>query len=121
MAIFFFPGMETGRVWRPSADIYRTCEGWLVKLDLAGVCPEDVTIAAQGTRIIVSGVRRDRIVEEGWSHYAMEITYSRFERVIELPLDVERAEVNAEYRDGMLLVFIRPHERQRENEETGHE
>src|SRR5919205_684335 len=49
VAAFFLAGEDAGReaVWRPRADVYRTPDGWLVKLELAGVRPdEDVTIGA---------------------------------------------------------------------------
>jgi HSP20 family protein len=109
VAAFFLPAEDAGRevVWQPRADIYHTRDGWLVKLELAGVRPdEDVTIWARGSRLTVSGIRRDRLIEKGWSCYAMEIAYSRFERSIELPFDVEKARLAVECRDGMLLVRI---------------
>ena len=31
----------SGRLWNPAADVYRSPEGWIVKVDLAGVCMED--------------------------------------------------------------------------------
>ena len=92
--------------WRPSADIYRTRTGWVVKLELAGVRPEDVNVVARGSELFVSGVRRDKSVEEGWSHHSMEITYSRFERTIELPCELDRANVSVEYQDGLLLAHV---------------
>jgi HSP20 family molecular chaperone IbpA len=36
----------------------------------------------------------------------MEIAYSRFERQVELPGDLQRAKIDTEFRDGMLLVRI---------------
>jgi len=104
----FFISAEAGAAmaWRPSADIYRTPEGWVVKMELAGVRPEDINVLASGSELFVSGVRRDRFVEEGWSHYSMEIAYSRFERAIELPCDLDRAGVSVEYHEGLLLVRV---------------
>ncbi len=90
--------------WRPSADIYRTRNGWLLKFDLAGVRPEDVTVSISGRRVSVSGVRRDLMVEEGCSYYSMEISYNRFERSLEMPADLENARVQLEARNGLLLV-----------------
>ena len=105
---FFLPAIEakTPAVWQPQVDIYRTRGGWVVKMDLAGVRPQDVTIMVRGSQLQVSGVRHDRIVEEGWSHYAMEIAYNRFERTIELPCDLERARITVEDREGMLLLRV---------------
>src|SRR5262245_60062476 len=104
----FFISAEAGAAlaWRPAADIYRTPEGWVVKLELAGVQEDDVNVVTSGSELFVSGVRRDRFVEEGWCHYSMEITYSHFERVIELPCDLDRASISIESHDGLLLVRL---------------
>ena len=90
--------------WQPSADVYRTRNGWLLKFDLAGVRLEDVTVTVQDRRVSVSGVRRDSLVEEGCSYYSMEISYNRFERTIEVPCDLGGAQVSWQVRDGLLLV-----------------
>jgi HSP20 family protein len=107
-SLFFLPAVETRIpfVWQPQVDVYRAPEGWVVKMDLAGVRPQDVSIAVRGSQLRVSGIRHDRIVEEGWSHYAMEIAYDRFERTIELPCNLEHARITVEGRDGMLLLRI---------------
>jgi HSP20 family protein len=107
MSLFFMsaePG--TAMAWRPAADIYRTPDGWVVKMELAGVRPEDVTVIASGSQIFVSGMRRDKCVGEGWCHYSMEIAYSRFERTIELPCSLEQADICVECLDGLLLVRV---------------
>jgi HSP20 family protein len=101
--IWGFPD-ESPALWQPSADVYRTGDGWLLKFDLAGVRPEDVTVAVRGRRVSVSGVRRDLMIEEGFSYYSMEISYNRFERSIEMPADLESAQVMIEARNGLLLV-----------------
>ena len=105
----FMPAVEAARQrdWQPSVDVYRTRSGWLVKFDLAGVRPEDVEWSVRGSALTVRGVRRDCMIEEGCSHYRMEIAYSRFERQIEIPGDLTTARVSTEHRDGMLIVRIR--------------
>lgn len=99
-------GMTGEGAWQPSADIYRTPRGWLVKFDLAGVRPEEVELRAEDSRLIIRGMRRDLCVEEGCSCYHMEISYSHFERSLTLPCDLDTASIEAEHREGMLLVRI---------------
>src|SRR5919106_5522780 len=108
MSVFFGAATRlTSEVsWRPSADIYQTRNGWLVKFDLAGVRLEDIKIAFRGPQFTISGFRRDWKLEEGCSHYSMEISYNRFERTLELPCDLEGAEVKVEGREGILLVRL---------------
>ena len=95
---------EVPSLWEPSADVYRTRDGWLLKFDLAGVRPEDVTVSVSGRLVKVTGVRRDTSVEEGCSYYAMEISYNRFERSLEMPVNLANARVTIEARNGVLLV-----------------
>ncbi len=90
--------------WIPSVDVYRTREGWLLKFELPGVRPEDVTVKVLGRKVAISGFRRDSVMEEGCSYYSMEISYNQFERTIEMPCDMERARMSLETRDGILLV-----------------
>jgi HSP20 family protein len=87
-------------------DVYRGQDGWLLKFDLAGVLPQDVKVRISGSRVTVSGIRRDWVVEQGYSHHSMEISYNRFERTVELPGDVSQAEYSLEARDGLLLVRV---------------
>ncbi|HJS73345.1 MAG TPA: Hsp20/alpha crystallin family protein [Vicinamibacteria bacterium] len=92
--------------WSPRADVYRTPTGWLIKLDLAGVRPDEVTVEASRHELRVSGVRRDRFVREGYRQHSMEISYSRFERVLRLPSNADHCSLRTEYAEGMLLVIL---------------
>jgi len=105
----FFPAMGTGpaRQWQPAVDVYRLTDGWLLKFELAGVPPEDVTVAAGGRRVVVRGARVDRCVEVGYAVHQLEIAYSGFERVVELPDEIDPAAVRTEFSHGMLLVHVR--------------
>ena len=107
-SIFFAAAVDhrSDITWQPAADIYRTQTGWLIKYDLAGVKAEDIEIVLSGSRVTIRGVRRDRKLEEGCSYYAMEISYNRFERTIELPCDLAGAEARLESREGILSLRL---------------
>jgi HSP20 family protein len=90
--------------WQPLADIYRVRGGWLVKFDLAGIRPEEVRLSVCGSCLTVAGRRSDWQIDEFQQHYRLEIAYSRFERTVEFPCDLERARISTDYRDGMLLI-----------------
>jgi HSP20 family protein len=108
MQLLFVPVAERFREvsWRPATDVYQTRYGWLLKLDLAGVRPDDIHLRVSGRRLIVSGFRRDCFREEECCFYRMEIAYSHFERTIDLPCNLESARITTEYQYGMLLVRI---------------
>ncbi len=89
----------------PPVDVYRTPCGWTVKVELAGVAHGDIEIELHGAVLNISGIRRDWIVENGWRHHTMEISYCHFRREIELPSN-KCGLVSNEYKDGMLLIHI---------------
>ena len=100
----------SGRLWCPAADVYRTTDGWIVKVDLAGIKPSDVEVIVDGDVLRLSGSRRDGICGEGVSHYQLEITYSRFEKMIQFPRSIEHVTIERDYRVGLLI--LRLHEEQ---------
>ena len=96
----------SGRLWCPAADVYRTSNGWIVKVDLAGIRPADIKITIDGRVLRISGSRRDGICGEGVSHYQLEITYSRFEKTIQFPRSIEHASIARDYYDGLLILRL---------------
>jgi len=100
----------SGRLWCPAADVYRTSDGWIVKVDLAGIRPEDIEINIEGPFLCVSGRRRDNVCGEGISHYHLEITYSRFEKTIRFPRSIERVSIERDYHDGLLVLRLHEEE-----------
>ncbi len=102
----------SGRLWCPAADVYRTQDGWIVKVDLAGIKPADVEIKIDDDILRISGSRRDGICGEGVSHYQLEITYSRFEKMIQFPRSIEHASIDRDYRDGLLILRLREEQEQ---------
>src|SRR5947209_3869017 len=117
MHALFLPGVEAclDAPWQPNIDVYRTPTGWLVKFELAGVRPEEIDLQVLGNRMTLRGKRCDTVLEASPKsrepslvQHRMEIAYGRFERTLELPCDLKRAEITTEYRDGLLLVRVNP-------------
>ena len=97
----------SGRLWNPSADVYRSSDGWIVKLDLAGVCSDELEIEISDHRLHIRGCRKDTFYREEFVYHQMEITYSRFEKTIEFPAPLEGASLVRDYRDGFLIIMLR--------------
>ena len=94
-------------IWQPRADVYLTRGGWLVKLELAGVRPDEIRLATEASRLIVQGTRRDEHCHSGMGCHCLEIAYSHFQRVVELPGLSGAAAIETSYVDGMLIVEIK--------------
>ena len=80
--------------------------GVAVKVDLAGVCANDLEIELLPSSIRIRGCRRDTVVKDGFTYQQMEITYSQFEKTIQFPCEIDQASVERDYRDGFLIVHL---------------
>jgi HSP20 family protein len=98
--------VQSGKLWFPAADVYRTPDGWLVKVELAGVLAEDIEIDIQGNVLYLAGCRKDRSCAVGMSFQQMEITYSRFEKTLKFPAMIEGARVEHNFEDGLLIIRL---------------
>ncbi len=96
----------SGRLWYPAADVYQTPDGWLVKVELAGVSAEDIQIEIHGNVLHVAGCRKDKTCAVGLSYQQMEITYSHFEKSLEFPASIEKATLEHNYEDGLLMIYL---------------
>jgi HSP20 family protein len=94
------------RLWNPAADVYTSDGGWLVKVDVAGICHDELTIKIEDSLLRISGCRRDTVYREGFRCQQMEITYSRFEKTIQFPCSIETASVAHDYHDGFLIIKL---------------
>jgi len=104
---FGIPSASDDAEWEPPTDVYRTPHGWFLKMDVAGVRAGDVEVIATAEgAIVVRGMRRDRHITDGYEPYRVEILYSSFERRIELPVGTGSRRIDAEFREGLLLITI---------------
>jgi len=92
--------------WHPLTDIHETEDSFVVKMELAGVTKEDMTIQVEGDRLTIIGIRREQPCQGIKAHHQMEINYGRFERVILLRAAVEREAISACFEEGFLEIRI---------------
>ena len=99
--------VPSGRLWNPDADVYRSSDGWIVKVDLAGVCSDELELEIRESLLTIRGCRRDTLCRDGFVYHQMEITYSRFEKSIQFPAPIEGASIRRDYSDGFLIIDVR--------------
>lgn len=96
----------SGRLWLPAADVYEVDDGWVVKVELAGVAAEDVEIEVEGNTLYIAGCRKDRSCAAGVSYHQMEITYSRFEKTLNFPASIEGVKLDHMFENGLLIIRL---------------
>src|SRR5438128_1378640 len=96
--------------WRPAVNAYRCADQFIICVDLAGADKAGVEAIAEPRRLTIRGTRPPP--EPGCDQpqpvqvLEMEIDYGPFERVLELPAEVDPKAVKAEYREGLLWVYL---------------
>ena len=95
------------RAFSPRVDVYYYGDPpkAVIKADLAGVDPNEVSLEVRGRALIISGERRPRDTE-GRVYQQIEIGHGPFAREIQLGADVVADEARATYEDGILLVEL---------------
>jgi HSP20 family protein len=99
--------MEISRVaWTPAADFYARDDALVLLVELPGLEREDIALEVKDRVLLVSGERRfTRDVKEEHYH-RIERSYGKFQRSFSLPFEVDRDDVQATYRNGVLEVTL---------------
>lgn len=96
----------------PPLNIFRRGDDLVVITELPGIRREDVDVQVQGDRIRISGTKGIQY-EEGASLHRRERIAGSFDRSIAIPIEVATDRIKAEYRDGILALFLPRAERDR--------
>jgi HSP20 family protein len=92
--------------WRPAADLYETPQGLVLRLEVAGVAKEDLSLSLAGQELIIRGRRRPSHPEGATRLLLQEMGSGAFERNFQLPIPIDPQRVEARYADGVLEVRL---------------
>lgn len=94
----------SANVWRPPTDVYETAEGFVVRVEVAGMREEDFEVAVEDNILLISGSRPT--LNERCAYYQMEIRSGKFEIAVEVPAPIKVDMSVAEYKDGFLMISL---------------
>jgi HSP20 family protein len=96
--------------WQPAINAFRCGRQFIICVELAGVERSAIDVRAEAQRLIIRGSRampEPACDEEPAAQVlALEIDHGQFERVLELPAEVEHERVTAEFRNGLLWIKL---------------
>mgnify|MGYP000078049091 CR=1 FL=1 len=95
----------SGRGVYPPVNVFADKDGYVVKLEIPGIAPENVAIEAEGRTLKVSGKREVPPPTEG-SFHRRERGTGQFARSFQLPADVDLTKAEASYKHGILSVRV---------------
>ena len=99
-------GSAVDRSWMPAVDVIDTPEAFVLKVELAGMKPEDVHIELEDDVLTIRGERKQEEKLETEQYQSTEWHYGGFRRSISLPRSVKRDAIEATYEDGVVEVRV---------------
>ena len=96
----------SGRGVFPPVNVLQDAEGnYVVRFEVPGVSPEDITIENQGRTLILSG-KREASADPKASFHRRERGTGQFSRSFQFPTDLALDQAEASYKQGMLTIRI---------------
>jgi len=92
--------------WQPLVDIYEGKEGVTIIAEIPGVEENQVQVSVERNVLSILGIRKKRIPGGAENVHQMEIPYGRFSRAIDLPHCADLEHIDAQYRQGYLIVKV---------------
>lgn len=96
----------TSSAWVPLVDIVEDEKEYLIKAEIPEVQKRDLSVKVQSGVLTISGERNFEKEDKGRKYHRVERVYGSFNRSFSLPDDADESKVNAEFKDGVLLVHV---------------
>jgi HSP20 family protein len=94
----------------PPINVFQQGDELLAIVELPGVDKNDIQIQAQENTIRIAG-KRNVDLPEGVSVHRRERVFGEFDRTLSLPVQLDPNGIKAEYRDGILALYLPRSER----------
>jgi HSP20 family protein len=92
----------------PAINVWADEENLYVESELPGLEVSDVELFVTGRQLMFRGERKPPVVDKGVWH-RQERPHGKFQRTLELPMDVDVNSVEAQFQNGVLLVKLPKH------------
>jgi len=98
-------GATAGTGAFPPINVFQQGDNLVAIIELAGVNKSDLEIQAKDRTIRISG-KKNVAFPEKVSLHRRERLSGIFDRTLTVPIEIDAARIKAEYRDGVLALFI---------------
>jgi HSP20 family protein len=99
-------GLVDPGTWFPAVDILEGDREVVMKVELPGMEPKDVTIALENDVLTLKGERRAEAELKKENYHRMERSFGAFSRSFALPATLDRDRVTAEFKNGLLTITL---------------
>jgi HSP20 family protein len=95
----------SGRGVHPPVNVFREGGDVVIRIEVPGFAPEELSIEGRGQTLTVGGKRAEQPSSEGAYHRRERFT-GEFSRSIQLPRDVDASQAAASCKHGVLTVRV---------------
>lgn len=99
-------GRKIADFFAPDAEASATEDFYEINVELPGVSPENVEVNLTEHILTVHGTKAFEREEKGRTYFFSERRYGAFHRSFRLPPDVEDADIEAEFKNGVLTLRV---------------
>jgi HSP20 family protein len=89
----------------PPVNVFRKGDDFIVIAEVPGVRKSDLNLQIKGNTIRLAGTKSVNFPEKAGVHRRERLA-GRFDRAVTLPVEIAADGVKAEYRDGILALFL---------------
>jgi HSP20 family protein len=80
-----------------------------IRMELPGMDKADLTVEISGSQIVIAGEKHAESTRRSGNAVVTERAFGRFQRVLPLPVEVDAANADARYADGILAIDLPRH------------
>ena len=99
------PGMRTA-VGYPTVNIWTKEDSQIVSAEMPGVNVGDIEIRVEGDTLTIAGERKAEELPEGAARVRNERSFGKFSRTFQLPHAVDPDKVEAQFKNGVLIIIL---------------
>jgi len=98
--------VSTINTYSPPIDIYETNYGMSIEIEIPGIEKEDIKITITENKLHIKGEKRFKKEQAKQKYYMLERPYGTFNRIFELPENIDIENIKAKIIDGVLSILI---------------
>ncbi len=101
-----FDGEERVVTYAPRVDVVENKENFVVRAELPGMKKDEVKLTLENNVLSLSGEKRHEEKRDEDNYHLMETRYGKFERSFRLTDNIDRSNIVADYKDGVLTITL---------------
>lgn len=94
------------RRFQPRVDVSESADAIMITADVPGMVEDDIDITLSDDTLTISGERSESREKEDEDYFHRERSYGMFSRRIPLPTYIERDEISAKFKNGVLKIEV---------------